>query len=222
MKDIWITALGCLIAIGGDAKAGIIVYRYADHFEEDLIVNHDDIFIAGFTPVLTTAPATPGSVLHNSMRFAFRPGGSSGVVSLVSGNDLPLYPPEPFQTLSLVSDGGLNQLGTLIQTSRDWVDPQFDLSTGAVSPAAMGAGVINIGSIPDDGYGYVGYAVSDLSMFGYMQIQRLSLFEWRLIGYAYDDSGAPISVQNLVPSSGTLMMLGAASGLNSRRRRPAK
>lgn len=198
--------------------AGLVTVRYSDYFEEDLIVNHNDIFIAGFTPVLTTAPTTPGSVLHNSMRFAFEPSGDV-VWASISGNALPLYPPNPFQTLALCVDGGLNQLGTIINTSRDWMYPEFDLDNGVVSPAAIGAGIIDIVSIPDNEYGYVGYATSNLSMFGYMQIQRLSLYEWRLIGYAYDDSGAPITVQNIVPSGSTIVMIGVASGLSGRKRR---
>ena len=199
--------------------AGLVVYRYADHFEEDLIVNHNDIFIAGFTPVLTTAPTTPGSVLHNSMRFSFRSSGSS-VTALVSGNDLPLFPPEPLQSLALCSDGGLNQLGKTIDASRDWALPFLDLESGAVDPATLTTGVLDIDLIPDNGFGYVGYSTSDLSQFGYMQIQRLSLYEWRLIGYAYDDSGAPVRVENIVPAGGSLALLGASSLVGARRKRP--
>ncbi|QYK48941.1 MAG: hypothetical protein KF838_03600 [Phycisphaeraceae bacterium] len=96
--------------------AGLVVYRYADHFEDDLIVNHNDIFIAGFTPALTTAPTD--TILHNSLRFAFEPSGGN-ITALISGNDLPLFPPEPFLTLSLCIDGGLNQLGTTMDSSRE-------------------------------------------------------------------------------------------------------
>lgn len=220
-----IAALGCAIAIGGNAMAGFVTVRYSDHFEEDLIVNNNDIFIAGFTPALTTAPTTPGIYLHNSMRFAFEPSGDR-VSALVSGNSLPVFPPEPFSTLALCVDGGVDQLGTTIGAAREWLFPEFDLSTGAVQPASLfqlgDSGTINISIIPDNGFAFVGYATSDLSMFGYMQIQRLSLYEWRLIGYAYDDSGAPVVVQNIVPSGSTLAMLGVGAGVSGRTRRLAR
>ncbi|MBX3316458.1 MAG: hypothetical protein KF902_06285 [Phycisphaeraceae bacterium] len=217
-----IATFGCAIAIGGNAMAGLVVYRYADHFEDDLIVNHNDIFIAGFTPALTTAPTD--TILHNSLRFAFEPSGGN-ITALISGNDLPLFPPEPFLTLSLCIDGGLNQLGTTMDSSREWATPNFDLDNGVVSPAVLigfnSSGQIDISAIPDCGYAYIGYATSDLGMFGYMQIQRLSLYEWRLIGYAYDDSGAPVVVQNIVPSGSTLAILGAGVGVSGRKRRLA-
>ncbi|MBX3317167.1 MAG: hypothetical protein KF902_09935 [Phycisphaeraceae bacterium] len=217
-----IAAIGCTIALGGNAMAGLVVYRYADHFEEDLIVNHNNILIAGFAPGLTIADVD--MPLENSMRFSFRPSGDE-VSALVSGNMLPLYPPEPFQTVSLCSDGGLNQLGTTLGGTREWVPPYFDLENGFVSPATMGqfgdSGQINIKLIADGGYGYIGYATSDLSKFGYMQIQRLSLYEWRLIGYAYDDSGSPVTVQNIVPTGGSLAMLGTGAMMAGRKRRRA-
>ncbi|MBX3317833.1 MAG: hypothetical protein KF902_13335 [Phycisphaeraceae bacterium] len=215
-----IAAIGCTVALGGHAMAGLVVYRYADHFEEDLIVNHNDILIAGFTPELTTASID--TQLFNSMRFAFEPSGGK-VTALVSGNILPLYPSEPFQTLALCYDGGLDQLGTTIDAGREWAEPFFDLETGAVAPATLfqydTSGLIDISSIPDSGYGYVGYATSDLNMFGYIQIQRLSLYEWRLIGYAYDTSGEGILVQNLVPTPGVVSVAGIVLIVGARRRR---
>lgn len=218
-----IAAVACSLAIGGNAMAGLVTVRYSDYFEEDLIVNHNDIFIAGFTPVLTTAPTTPGSYLHNSMRFSFRPSGDR-VSALVSGNSLPVFPPEPFNTLALCFDGGVDQLGTTIGPAREWLFPELDLSTGAVQPASLSqlgdSGTMNISIIPDNGFAFVGYATSDLSMFGYMQIQRLSLYEWRLIGYAYNDTGAPVTVENIVPSGGPLALLSAGSMIGVRRRRP--
>ncbi|MBX3360323.1 MAG: hypothetical protein KF912_15145 [Phycisphaeraceae bacterium] len=197
--------------------AGLVTVRYSDHFEEDLIVNHNDVLIAGFTPELTTASID--MPLHNSMRFSFRPSGEA-ISAMVSGNILPLYPSEPFQTVALCYDGGLDQLGTTLSASRGWVEPFFDLETGAVGPASLATGDLKIDTILNNGYGYVGYATSDLSMFGYMQIQRLSLYEWRLIGYAYDDSGAPVTVQDIVPSGASLTLLSASAVLGGRKRRP--
>ena len=204
------------IAHATPARADLITVLAAD----ELIVNHNDVFIAGFTSVLTTAPTTPGSILYNSMRFAFEPSGGN-VTALVSGNDLPIYPPEPFQTIALCVDGGLNQLGATLTASSHWMPPDFDLDGGVVSPAVLvgfnHSGQIDITIIPDGGSGYVGYATSDLTKFGYMQIQRLSLYEWRLVGYRYDDSGAPVLVENLIPAPATLAALTLAA-LATRRR----
>lgn len=199
--------------------AGLVTVRYSDYFEDDLIVNHNDIFIAGFTPVLTVAPTD--TILHNSLRFAFEPSGGN-ITALISGNDLPLFPPEPFLTLSLCIDGGLNQLGTTMDSSREWATPNFDLDNGVVSPAVLigfnSSGQIDISAIPDFGYAYIGYATSDLGMFGYMQIQRLSLTQWRLVGYAYEDAGNPIKVIDLVPSAPTLLPLAAGLAVAGRKR----
>jgi hypothetical protein len=196
------TAAACLLLtpLSIAARADLITVLAADQ----LIVNHNDVLIAGFTPTLTTAPIdTP---LYNSMRFSFRPS-LGNVLAMASGNMLPLYPGEPFDTPSICIDGGLHQLGTTMDLSRGWRTPQFDLENGFVSPATIGGSEIDITTIPDGGSGYVGYATSDLTMFGYMQIQRLSLYEWRLVGYRYDDSGAPVLVENLIPAPTTLAAL---------------
>lgn len=67
---------------------------------------------------------------------------------------------------------------------------------------------------------YIGYASSDASIFGYMQIVRVTDIDWRLVGYAFDPSGAAIDVKNLVvPNGSTLLALGlgaTAAGLRKR------
>lgn len=207
------TAAACLLLtpLSLAAHADLITVLAAD----ELIVNHNDVLIAGFTPTLTTAPVD--TLLHNSMRFSFRPSGSE-VSAMVSGNILPLWAGEPFDTPSLCYDGGLNQLDTMIDAGRGWAEPFFDLETGSCGPATLGSGDLNIDTIPDGGSGYVGYATSDLTMFGYMQIQRLSLYEWRLVGYRYDDSGAPVLVENLIPAPATLAALSLLTLPRKRRR----
>ncbi|MBX3362008.1 MAG: hypothetical protein KF912_08845 [Phycisphaeraceae bacterium] len=77
---------------------------------------------------------------------------------------------------------------------------------------------MDITTIPDGGSGYVGYATSDLTKFGYMQIQRLSLYEWRLVGYRYDNAGAPVLVENLIPAPATLAALALLALPRTRRR----
>ncbi|QYK49202.1 MAG: hypothetical protein KF838_04955 [Phycisphaeraceae bacterium] len=182
---------------------------------DTLIVNHNDIFIACFLPTLTTKPTD--EILHNSIRFSFRPV-DAGVSAIISGNDLPLFPTGPFETVALCVDGGLIQSGTTMSATRDWAEPSFDVDTGIVDPTALPTSVTNIHLIPDGGSGYVGYATSDLTKFGYMQIQRLSLYEWRLVGYRYDDSGAPVLVENLIPAPATLAALALLALPRTRRR----
>jgi hypothetical protein len=213
------TAAACLLLapLSLAARADLITVLAA----EQLIVNHNDVLIAGFTPEVVIA--SRDSLLHNALRFAFEPSGGE-VSALVSGNDLPLFAPEPFDTLALCLHSGLNQLGTTMDSGRGWRMPEFDLDSGFVDPAAMGqygtdgTPDIDITTIPDGGSGYVGYATSDLTMFGYMQIQRLSLYEWRLVGYRYDDSGAPVLVENLIPTPTTLAALSLLTLPRKRRR----
>ncbi len=208
------TAAACLLLtpLSMAARADLITVLAADQ----LIVNHNDVLIAGFTPTLTTAPID--EFLHNSMRFSFRPGGSTGTLALVAGNWLPLWPTEPFQTPAICIDGGLDQRGTAIDVDRAWRTPQFELDSGVVTPASMVGSLVDITINPDGGSGYVGYATSDMTMFGYMQIQRLSLYEWRLVGYRYDDSGAPVLVENLIPTPTTLAALSLLTLPRKRRR----
>lgn len=198
--------------------AGIVTVTLS----HELIVTNNDIRVACFEPELTTASIPGGTVLRNSLRFAFSVRPSGTVVSGIAGNTLPLFPSEPFQTPALLADLGLNQLDSWIDSSRIWSFPRYDASTGDLDPASIGQigddGEIDIRAIPNFGYGYVGYGKSDLSMFGYMQLQRLSLTQWRLVGYAYEDAGNPIKVIDLVPSAPTLLPLAAGLAVAGRRR----
>jgi len=213
-----IAAIGCTIAIGGNAMAGIVTVVLS----EELIVTNNDIRVACFEPELTTASYPGGLLLRNSLRFAFSVRPSGTVDSNIVGNTLPAFPSTPFQTPALLADLGLNQLDSWIDSSRIWSFPRYDASTGDLDPASIGQigdeGEIDIRAIPNFGYGYVGYAKSDLSMFGYMQLQRLSLTQWRLVGYAYEDAGNPIKVIDLVPSAPTLLPLAAGLAAAGRRR----
>ncbi len=213
-----LAALVALSPVALPARADLITV-VLDH---ELIVTNNDIVIACFEPALTTQPYPSGLLLTNSLKLGFVLTPFSGTVeATVSGNGLPPLPPEPFQTPSLLVDGGLNQLGTLVKRTRIWDMPSYSSSTGELSPASIGQtgddGEIDIRAIPDGGSGYVGYATSDLTMFGYMQIQRLSLTQWRLVGYRYDDAGAPVLVENLIPAPSTLAALTLAA-LATRRR----
>ncbi len=213
-----LAALAALSPLTLPARADLITV-VLDH---ELIVTNNDIVIACFEPELTTQPFPSGSLLTNSLRFSFRSLPSGTVSALIAGNDLPQFPSSPFQTPALVADLGLNQRGTQINASRVWDTPTYDASTGDLMPASLGQrgddGDFDIRAIPDGGSGYVGYATSDLTRFGYMQIQRLSLTQWRLVGYRYDDAGAPVIVENLIPAPTTLVALGLAA-LTPRRHR---
>lgn len=210
-------AAASTLVLGGNAMAGIVTVVLS----EELIVTNNDMRVACFEPELTTSQF-PGPSLKNSLRFAFSVRPSGTVDSNIIGNTLPAFPSTPFQTPALLADLGLNQLNSWIDSSRIWSFPRYDASTGDLDPASIGQigddGEIDIRAIPDFGYGYVGYAKSDLSMFGYMQLQRLSLTQWRLVGYAYEDAGNPIKVIDLVPSAPTLVPLVAGLAVAGRRR----
>ena len=189
--------------------------------DHELIVTNNDVRIACFETELTTSPF-PGPSLRNSLRFAFTVYPSGTVESNIVGNTLPPFSSTPFETPALLADLGLNQLDSWVESSRIWSLPTYDPRTGDVAEASIGQigndGEIDIRAIPNGGSGYVGYATSDLTKFGYMQIQRLSLLEWRLVGYRYDDAGAPVLVENLIPAPATLAALGLVALPRPRRR----
>ncbi|MBX3316459.1 MAG: hypothetical protein KF902_06290 [Phycisphaeraceae bacterium] len=216
-----IAAIGCTVALGGDAMAGIVTVTLS----HELIVTNNDMVIALFEPALTTAPYPAGPILRNSLKLGFVTLPFSGTLEAgISGNALPQFPPFPYQTPALVVDGGLNQLNTEINSMRVWDTPVYSSSTGDLRPASISQtgddGDFDIRPIPDGGSVYIGYAKSDFSMFGFMQIQRVTLTQWRLIGYEYNDSGVPVLVRNLIPSSPTVVALGmgAAAAANRKRR----
>ena len=70
---------------------------------------------------------------------------------------------------------------------------------------------------PGNSTAHIGLADADVTMFGSMQIGRVNLLDWKLVGYAYDPTGAPILVGNLVPAPGALALLGLAA-IGARRR----
>lgn len=65
---------------------------------------------------------------------------------------------------------------------------------------------------------YIGYASSNITSFGYMQIERVTDIDWKLIGYAFDPSGAPILVENLIPAPASLAALLLLAACPRRRR----
>ncbi len=199
--------------------AGIVTVVLSD----ELIVTNNDVAIACFEPVLTTVAFPSGPLLKNSLRFSFRTLPSGTVSALITGNDLPQFPSSPFHTPAIVADLGLNQVGTQIDANRVWDTPTYDATTGDLMPAFLRQtgddGEIDIRPIAVGSFGYVGYATSDFSAFGYMQIEKLSLTSWRLVGYSYEDSGNPIVVQNLVPSSATGLGIGIGMAMTGVRKR---
>lgn len=192
---------------------------------EELIVTNGDLKIALFEPTLTTEPSPSGPLLENSLRLKFTVPPLEGIITaVIQGNGLPPFPPEPFQTPALVVDSGLDQIGKAIDSSRVWAKPSYSTSTGDLRPVELyqvgDDGDFDIRPIPNGGSAYIGYGKSDLSMYGYMQIERVSLTQWKLIGYRYDDSGAPVFVQDLIPSASSVVALGLGiSGLGIRKRR---
>lgn len=144
----------------------------------------------------------------------------------ITGNALPSFPPFPLQTPALYLPGGFHIEGVTLSNPSGFIEPSYDPEFGDTRPVAFSHGTqsfsdFNLESFADGDMAYIGYATSDFSMFGYMQIERVNVLDWKLIGYAYDPSGASILVTNLVPAP-SMLGLAAASLLALPRRRISK
>lgn len=224
MKNAIRIGLGLLtgFAIGGNAMSEVITVLDP----EKRIITNNDWQIGIFEPTLTLVPyfsgLPPAEQLPNSLRMSFR---EDPLRCLVVGNGLPLFPPEPFQTPAIYADGGLMLFEQFIDHSSpsSWSNPSYDPDNGAVNPAAIfqgsTGGNFNVDLFKEDDNAYIAYATSNHSMFGYVQIQRdVSRTQWRLIGYAFDPTGAPIQVLPL-PANPTVMLPLLAGAMLGRKNR---
>ncbi len=223
-----IAAIGCTIALGGVTMAEPIVVLN-DGAHKDTIISRGDLRIHLFANEVTIDPApTPGGDAFYSMNFnfQFQFGNPKDVVGAISSNELPVDPDFPLQTACILGEGGLRLEGSVIDAARSFVPPSYDPETGTVIPAFITNddhpfADFNLESFSDGDMAYIGYSSSDFSSFGYMQIQRQSVLEWKLIGYAFDAAQEGILVRNLaIPNGPTLLTLGlgGASGLLRKRR----
>ncbi|MBX3361583.1 MAG: hypothetical protein KF705_09130 [Phycisphaeraceae bacterium] len=220
-----ILALVALMLTGGTAMSD--VHTVLDP-EQRIITNNDLVFdLFNPTELVVTAFTPPGGIgqeRENTMRLSFRELGGAPI-GLITGNLLPLFPPTPFATPSLLGVGNpLLQEGTWLDVSRQWLDPVYEIDSGIVEPASYGQsgsqGDFDLLTFEDGDVVLIGYAKSDKSMFGYVQIgtgidvsmetERLPVRRFRCSA-SWSDS--------LCPGSGSLLALGAAGLLVPSRRR---
>ncbi len=198
--------------------------------QRDLVISRGEHRISIFSNELTIDPwPTSGGDAAYSLRinFQYQFGDPEVITGSIQGNDLPLFPPTPIQSPSLAVFGGLRLEGSTLNSDTTYLAPAYDTDLGNTVPAALHHGThsfadFNLESFTEIGdMAYIGYASSDISTFGYAQIERVTDIDWKLVGYAFDPSGAEILVRNLaVPNGATLLTLGigGASGLLRRRR----
>jgi hypothetical protein len=219
-------AAPALLLAGHAAASPIVVLN--DGIHENLIISRGEYRIHIFQDNLEIDPwPTPGGDAPNSLilNFQFEFGDPTRVTGVIAGNMLPDFPPLPLQSPSLMVDGGLRLEGSDIDATRSFISPSYDDETGDSRPAfiAHGTGAFdsfNLYTFSDGDTAYVGFSDADEFVYGYMQIERVNVLDWKLIGYAYDPSGGGILVQNLVPAPGGVAVLAlAAAPLLTRTRR---
>lgn len=221
--------IATILLIGGTAMAEPIVVLN-DGAQRDLIISRGEHRISIFANDLTIDPwPTPGGDAPYSLRinFQYQFGNPEVITGSIQGNDLPFFPPMPLQTPALAVPGGLRLEGILLDEGTGYVRPGYDPDSGITDGAALNHGTgpfsaFNLESFENVGdMAYIGYTSSDITIFGYMQIERVTDIDWKLVGYSFDPTGAGILVQNLVvPNGATLLTLGlgGASGLLRKRR----
>ncbi|QYK47380.1 MAG: hypothetical protein KF838_11385 [Phycisphaeraceae bacterium] len=218
-------AVASALLLAGEAAASpIVVLNDGEH--RDTIVSRGGYDIHLFANEVRLDPFD-GARYPEPNTLVIRFGYSFGQVSGgIIGNPLPDWPPLPVQTPSLLAQGGMKIEGQFVDTSWSFAEPQYDPTSGGTNSAALSHGFgsdFNLNDFTQPGdMAYIGYATSDLSIFGYMQIERVTEVDWKLIGYAYDPSGGGILVQNLVPAPGGVAVLALAAApllTRSRRRR---
>lgn len=215
-------------AIGGSAMAEPIVVLNNGK-DKDTIISRGEHRISIFSNDLTIDPwPTPGGDAPYSLRINFQYlfGDPDMLSGSIQGNDLPFFPPLPLQSPALAASGGLRLEGTVLNDAIDYVRPGYDPDSGITDAASLSHGTgpfsaFNLESFTNVGdMAYIGYATSDISTFGYMQIKRVTDIDWTLVGYSFDPTGEGILVQNLVvPNSATLLALGLGGGSGLLRKR---
>lgn len=191
------------------------------------IVTNADTWIGLFRPSLYTSDvATSEPEYAVYLGFLQAGGDHSGVVQ---ANDL-FMPAFPLQTVSLLATGDFELLGETIDASGIWHQPIFDDVSGTITPASLNQynefGDFQFQDSVDGDMRYIGYADADVARFGYIQIQRESLTQWKLIGHAYAGAGESLLVEDLteyIPAPSTSVAIGILLvGHRSRRERIAK
>ncbi|MBX3317867.1 MAG: hypothetical protein KF902_13505 [Phycisphaeraceae bacterium] len=217
-------AAASTLLLGGHAMASPIVVLN-DGADKDTIISRGDYYIHLFATEVTIDPNISGeSPATNTLRVSF--GYTLGVLrGTISGNSLSDWPPLPVQTPSLLAQGGLKIKDQFIDASWGFAEPQYDPTSGGTNIAQLSHGTslssdFNLNDFTNVGdMAYIGYASSDFSIFGYMQIERVTEVDWKLVGYAFDTSGDGILVQELfIPSPSAVGLLVAPLAMRPKRR----
>jgi hypothetical protein len=215
-------AASALLLAGHAAASPIVVLNDGEH--RDTIVSRGGYDIHLFANEVTLDPFDPTRYPQPNtliIRFGYSFGQVSGGIS---GNPLPDWPPLPVQTPALLAQGGMKIEGQFVDASWGFAEPAYDPTSGGTNVASISHGAgsdFNLNDFTQPGdMAYIGYATSDFSMFGYMQIERVTEVDWKLIGYAYDPSGGGILVQNLVPAPSALTLAFLAALPRRRRDTP--
>jgi hypothetical protein len=222
--DAALAASLATLIFGGHSMAEPIVVMN-DGMYRDVVVSNLDYYIPCLQPDLELVPYGDLVISLNSitMNFAYDTGGELG--GGIGGNALPPFPARPLQTPAIYIPGGLHIEGMTVGSPSDFVKPSYDPFLGDTLPAFITHGTgpfsaFNLLTFQDGDMAYIGYASSDFAQFGYMQIQRVNVTDWTLIGYAYDSR--PITVIPL-PTPPTGALFGAAlAAIGSRSRRPGR
>lgn len=193
-----------------------------DPLDPPLIVSNGDILLGVFRTEVETQDRSDGAFFPYAMSISFRVD-DGHYVGGIRGNNVG-FPSFPLQTVSLLASGNLELLGDTLDETGDWIQPYYDVDSDTVEPALLRQfdtlGQFQFQDSVDGDMRYIGFADADLTRFGYVQIQRDSLTQWRLIGYAYGEAHESVDVEDLtVPVPPSLGVVGAAATLISRRRR---
>ncbi|MBX3317831.1 MAG: hypothetical protein KF902_13325 [Phycisphaeraceae bacterium] len=219
-------ALVSALLLAGEAAASPIVVLN-DGPDRDTIISRGDYYIHLFATEATIDPRVSGQYpAPNTLQISF--GYSFGQVrGTISGNALPDWPVLPVQTPALLVPGRLMIDGWVLDDTLSFMQPDYDPTSGGTNVAQLIHGTSPTSAFDLNDFdtvgdmAYIGYATSDLSMFGYMQIKRVTEVDWTLVGYAFDTSGEGILVQNLVPAPGALTLALLAALPRRRGRTPS-
>lgn len=192
----------------------------------DTIISRGDYYIHLFASEVTIDPDTPGVTPEPySLRinFDYYLGVLGGAIS---GNSLPDWPPLPVRSPALLVPGRLMLDRWTLDASLEFLQPDYDPTSGGTNIYSLVHGTspssaYNLNDFTSAGdMAYIGYATSDLTVFGYMQIERVTKVDWKLVGYAFDPSGTGIVVQELViPTPPALGILASPLAIRPKRRK---
>lgn len=220
-----VAAIAALTTLTGGTAMADVTRVIIDNPAERPIVTNGDILLGVFRTEVKTQDADDGAFFPDAMTISFR-FDDGNYVGGIRGNDV-AFPTFPLRTLSFFAEGHLELLGRTLDGSGEWVHPFYDSDADAVDPAGLMQfnefGAFQFQESVDGDMRYIGFADADLTRFGYVQIQRESLTQWRLIGYAYGQAGEPVDVEDLtVPVPPAPAVVGVAALTLTRRQRLAQ